>query len=651
MATQTSPQPTEKPAGNQFEMAWRGMKKPVFIPASIIILLMIVFAGFSAENSQEVFGTLNGWVTEGIGWWYILVVTLFVFFALYVGISKIGNIRLGRDDEKPEFSLVAWFAMLFSAGMGIGLVFWGVAEPLNHMISPPNIDGEVAEGVAAANQALDLTLFHWGIHAWAIYVVVGLGMAYMTYRRGRPLSLRWLLEPLIGRRLTEGAIGNVVDITAIVGTLFGVATSLGLGVQQILAGMQSLGWVSGPSNTAYVLLIAAITAVATFSVVSGVHKGLKWLSNINMGMAAGLMLFVMLAGPTLFLMQAFVQNLGGYLSSLPTFMLRTGAIEGELGDNWLGSWTIFYWGWWMSWAPFVGMFIARISRGRTIREFVFGVLVAPTLVSALWFTVFGESGIARQLTVGDMVGPDGVVDTNLALFTLLDTLPLASITSVVAMLVVAFFFITSSDSGSLVIDMLASGGRTETPVVSRVYWAVLEGVAAAVLLLAGGSAALLALQTASIITAVPVSVVMVVACVSLLRAFRYEMATTPTYLRIVGGSPDLPLDVPGTGAASRPSTGEQSPPGAPGESTGVIVAVQSLHPTSVDVDHSTGTVQMGNEEYLDDPLVGQVFDTPEYASSHQAAVHGDAVTPDDGAEPANGREAAAVGSGRGDRES
>ena len=606
---------------------WGGLNKAVFIPASIIILLMILLAGAAATDSQEIFGNINAWITETIGWWYILAATLFVFFAFYVGLSKIGNIRLGRDDEGPEFSLTAWFAMLFSAGMGIGLVFWGVAEPLNHYINPPSISGEKAEGIAAADQAMSLTFFHWGLHAWAIYVVVGLGMAYMTYRRGRPLSLRWLLEPLFGRRLVEGWIGHVVDVTAIVGTLFGVATSLGLGVQQIGAGLEFLGVVEGPSNPLYVILIAVITAVATFSVVSGVHKGLKWLSNINMGMAFTLLLFVMLAGPTALLIQAFVQNLGSYLSSLPDFMLRTAPLDTAAGDTWLSGWTIFYWGWWMSWAPFVGLFIARISRGRTIREFVFGVLVAPTLVSALWFTVFGESGIIRQISNGDMVTPDGAVDTNLALFTLLDTLPWASITSVVTILVIALFFITSSDSGSLVIDMLAHNGRTDTPTTTRIYWAVLEGTAAAVLLVAGGAAALTALQTAAIITAVPVSIVMAVACISLLMAFRYDVATTPDYLRIVGGSSDVPDQMLPTSESAR-SAGQESgtvPAGRATESGGdsqpeLVVAVHRIDPAAVDHDYHTGALQLGADPYGEDPLAGQVFDTPEYAASHQATL-------------------------------
>jgi len=512
---------------NAVVAAWRSLTPAVFIPASIIIVSLIVFAVIYSASAKDAFARLNAAISTGVGWWYILIATGFVLFAVYCGISRIGRIRLGRDDEKPEFSFWAWLAMLFSAGMGIGLVFYGVAEPLTHYVSPPASRGIPGSTDPAANQAMALTLFHWGLHAWAIYVVVGLGMAYMTYRRGRPLSVRWLLEPLIGRQRVEGFIGHAVDVIAIVGTLFGVATSLGFGITQIAAGLEYLGWIE-VNNWWIVGMIAAITVVATASVVSGVSKGLKWLSNINMMLAAALALFVMLLGPTLFLLQAWVQNLGVYITSLPELMLRTAPFS---DGTWLGSWTVFYWGWWISWAPFVGMFIARISRGRTVREFVAGVLLIPTVIGSLWFTIFGDSGILRQREQADML-VDGSVDTNTALFRLLDGLPLGIITSVLAVLVIVFFFVTSSDSGSLVIDILSSGGELEPPKITRVYWATLEGVAAAVLLVVGGSGSLTALQTASIATAVPFSLVMVGACVAMFRAFRYEVATTPRLLEI-----------------------------------------------------------------------------------------------------------------------
>ncbi|MCH9702491.1 MAG: BCCT family transporter [Actinomycetia bacterium] len=527
MPTPSDPKTTEHRKQNPLTQAWRSLEPAVFIPASIIIIGLIVFAVIYASTAADAFTRLNSVIADGVGWWYVLVITGFVVFAIYCGASRIGTIRLGEDDEKPEFSAVAWLAMLFSAGMGIGLVYYGVAEPLTHYVNPPESLGVAGQTDEAADQAQALTLFHWGLHPWAIYVVVGLGMAYMTYRRGRPLAVRWLLEPLLGRKRIEGPIGHAVDVTAVVGTLFGVATSLGFGITQIAAGLEDLGWIE-INNWWMVGMIAAITVVATASVVSGVSRGLKWLSNTNMFLAAVLALFVLLLGPTLFLLQAFVQNLGTYIQSLPEFMLRTAPFsDGE----WLSGWTIFYWGWWISWAPFVGMFIARISRGRTIREFVVAVLLVPTIIGALWFTIFGDSAILRQRDSGTMV-VDGAVDTNTSLFHLLDGLPIATITSLLAIVVIVFFFITSSDSGSLVIDILSSGGELDPPKASRVYWAALEGVAAAVLLVVGGAGSLTALQTASIATAVPFSLVMVAACVSVLRAFRYDLATQSRLLRV-----------------------------------------------------------------------------------------------------------------------
>ncbi|MGW5268696.1 BCCT family transporter [Rhodococcus sp. NPDC003994] len=602
--------------------AWRGLRKPVFIPAALLIVLMIGFSVLFAKTAEDAFERLNSAITDGVGWWYILVATVFVAFAIYCGASRIGNIRLGRDDETPEFGVLSWFTMLFSAGMGIGLVFYGVAEPLSHYVTPPVAGGVPGSTDAAANQALELTLYHWGLHAWAIYVVVGLGLAYMTYRKGRPLSVRWLLEPLLGRKRIEGGVGHAIDVVAIVGTLFGVATSLGFGVQQISAGLGYLGWFE-VNNWLVVGLILVVTGMATFSVVSGVSRGLKWLSNINMGLAAALAVFVLIAGPTLFLLQSWVQNLGGYIQSFPELMLRTSPFA---ADGWTGAWTIFYWGWWMSWAPFVGMFIARISRGRTIREFVFGVLLAPTVIGSLWFTIFGDAGILRQRNEGTMTNAEGAVDVDTSLFQLLDGLPLATITSVLAILVIVFFFVTSSDSGSLVIDILSTGGDLETPKITRVFWSVLEGIAAAVLLLIGGSGSLTALQTASIATAVPFSVVLVLACVSMLKAFRYDVATTPRYVRI---TPAADSGVTRTGARTVRRGGvsatfaglslptQQNGSLAPvGEH--VVLAIQDVPQSAIDVDAATGGAQYVADAEPQDPLGGEVFDTPQFEESAQA---------------------------------
>ncbi|MFC8179737.1 MULTISPECIES: BCCT family transporter [Nocardiaceae] len=608
---------------NAVKEAWDGLRKPVFIPASIVIFVMIAFAVIYSSTAADAFSTLNSAITDGVGWWYILATTGFVVFAVYCGVSRVGNIRLGRDDEKPEFGVLSWFAMLFSAGMGIGLVFYGVAEPLSHYVVPPEAGGVAGSTDAAANQAMELTLFHWGLHAWAIYVVVGLGLAYMTYRKGRPLSVRWLLEPLLGRKRIEGGIGHAIDAVAIIGTLFGVATSLGFGVQQIAAGLEYLGWVD-TNNWVTVLLIAGITGIATYSVVSGVKRGLKWLSNINMALAAGLAVFVLIAGPTLFLMQSWVQNLGGYIQAMPELMLRTSPFS---DDGWAGAWTIFYWGWWMSWAPFVGMFIARISRGRTIREFVFGVLLAPTIIGSLWFTIFGDAGILRQREQGDLL-VDGAVNTNTSLFQLLDGLPLATISSLLAIFVIVFFFVTSSDSGSLVIDILSTGGDLEPPKITRVYWSILEGTAATILLLVGGAGSLTALQTMSIATAVPFSIILVLACVSMLKAFRYDVATTPRYVRVTA-TPTADVDSSGTSAETQKrrrgggisSTFSGLGPSQIGLATptdgAVVLAVHEVSTESLEVDPDTGAVEYSADSGPVDPLGGEVFDTPEFADSHE----------------------------------
>ncbi|MEE4025631.1 BCCT family transporter [Gordonia sp. PKS22-38] len=586
-----------------FRSAWREVHKPVFITASLIIFALILFSVIAASAAADAFDQLNEWITSGIGWWYILIVTGFVIFALYCAISRIGTIKLGRDDEEPEFGVMSWFAMLFAAGMGIGLVFYGVAEPLSHYITPPEAGGIEASTDAAANQAMELTLFHWGLHAWGIYVVVGLGLAYMTFRKGRPLAVRWLLEPLLGRERVEGWIGHLVDVVAIVGTLFGVATSLGFGIQQISAGLEYLGWLT-VTDPIIVLMIAAITGLAIFSVVTGVTKGLRWLSNINMAVAALLAAFVLILGSTLFLLQSWVQNMGNYIASLPELMLRTAPFA---DDGWMAGWTIFYWGWWISWAPFVGMFIARISRGRSIREFIAGVLLLPTFISAIWFTIFGDSGILRQQQEGNMLDADGAVDASTSLFQLLDGFPLAAVTSVIAIFVVIMFFVTSSDSGSLVVDMLSTGGKIETPVVTRVYWASLEGVAAAVLLLVGGTDSLTALQTMSIATAVPFSIVMVLACVSLLRAFHYDIKMQPRFLHLSLGDDHEPAEAlphrhekprraMSATFAGLPDNADQPDNGS------LIVAVHEVPHHAVTVNPETGSFAMGDYTEPEDPL-------------------------------------------------
>ena len=487
----------------------------VFIPAAILIFAGVAYAVLAGDQAEAVFMNLRVMITEKAGWLYSVGVGVFLVAAVFVALSDWGQIKLGPDDSEPEYGFLGWFAMLFSAGMGIGLMFFAVAEPLTHYLTAPMADSETVE---AAEQAMVLTFFHWGIHAWAIYAVVGLSLAYFAFRHNLPLTIRSALYPLIGDRI-YGPIGHLVDVIAILGTLFGVATSLGYGVNQINAGLNSLfGLPISPG--VQVVLITIITALATTSVLAGLDAGIKRLSEWNLFLAIGLMLFVFIAGPSLFLIGAYVQNIGDYIDQLAVMTFNVDAY----GDGvWVNDWTLFYWGWWISWSPFVGMFIARISRGRTIREFIFGVLFGPTLFTFLWMTIYGNSALLQA--VNGMADPilqlvsDG--DTPLVLFAFLDTLPFSAITSVLAILLVTTFFVTSSDSGSLVKATLASGGSLTPPLWQRFFWAVLEGVVAAVLLLTGGLAAL---QSATIAAALPFTLVIFLAFIGLLRAWSMETA-------------------------------------------------------------------------------------------------------------------------------
>ncbi|MFV0251913.1 MAG: BCCT family transporter [Beutenbergiaceae bacterium] len=504
-----------------------GIRPGVFWPSLAVILGFSLIAIIGGDSVSGVIGQIQSGIVSTFGWYYIVLVTGFVIFALWVGLSHFGDIVLGPEDEKPEFKMGSWLAMLFAAGMGIGLMFWGVAEPLHHFAGIPNrASGIEAADAAGGEQALVVTFLHWGLHPWAIYVVVGLALAYAIHVRNRPVSIRWSLESLLGKR-TDGWIGNLIDVTAIVGTVFGVATSLGFGVTQVAGGLQFMDIIAEPSNLVLVVLIGLITGLALVSVVTGVKKGIKFLSNANMVIGIALMLFVLVAGPTLFLMREYIEATGSYLQQLLQLAFSTSATAGEDGVVWQGWWTAFYWGWWVSWAPFVGVFIARISRGRTVREFVMGVLLLPTAFSFLWFTIFGGAALYREL-VGDgglvTEGADGaVVDANTALFTLLDAFPGGSLLVGVAVLLVVLFFVTSSDSGSLVVDMLASGGDLDPPKWSRVLWALLEGLVAVALVLAGGLAAL---RGVAIAIALPFSVVMIFMCIALMRQFRQHRERT-----------------------------------------------------------------------------------------------------------------------------
>ncbi|MCF2586733.1 BCCT family transporter [Brevibacterium sp. UCMA 11752] len=501
----------------------KGMVAPaVFWPALITILVIAVLAIVLPDGTSKILTSINDWIVADLGWYYMLVIGGLVIFSIVLGFSKFGKITLGRDGEKPEFGVFSWFAMLFAAGMGIGLVFYGVGEPLSYATSDPK-PGWSGSEADVSKLAMAQTFIHWGLHPWAIYAVIGLALAYAIHRRGRPVSIRWALEPLLGHRV-KGWMGDVIDVLAIFGTVFGIATSLGLGVNQISSGLKEIGVVSDYGDWFLVILIVIITFLATLSVVSGVGAGIKWLSNINLSMAGLLLIAVLLLGPTLFLFQNLIESLGVYLANFFNMTFDVGAYTGEEGATWSSTWTIFYWGWWISWAPFVGVFIARISRGRTVREFIAGVLLVPTVVGFIWFAALGGTGIYQELFgSGGLVDPEDGVVAEKVLFDVLGSLPMGSILSVVAIILVAIFFITSSDSGSLVVDMLASGGHPNPPVWSRILWAGLEGALAIGLLLAGG---LGALQAASLATALPFSIILILIAVSTVRAFQLEAART-----------------------------------------------------------------------------------------------------------------------------
>ena len=503
-------------------------KTAVAVPTAVIVLGFVGLAALAPHWLSDLLKTANTSVVNGLGWYYSLIVAGFVGFALLVAFGPYGNITLGPDDEPPSYSLVSWFAMLFAAGMGIGLVFWGVAEPLNHYASPPPGTPAGTSDAMKAQEAMTTSFLHWGLSAWAVYIVVGLAIAYTVHRKGRKVSLRWVLEPLFGRRV-RGWLGDVVDVFAIVGTLFGVAASLGFGASQFSSGLDYLGILK---SNIWVLLavIAIITALATCSVLSGLDRGIKWLSNANLVLAAVLALAVLLLGQPLFVLREFVQTIGDYLSNFVHLSFRTLPFQGEAGESWLGSWTTYYWGWWISWSPFVGIFIARISKGRTVREFVAGVLAVPTLVTFLWFSIMGGTALWQQLHgPGGLISPDGKVNNVNALFQVLEHIPGSNLLIVGFLILLVIFFVTSADSAAFVVDMVATGGEQNPPVLTRVMWAVLGGGIAAVLLWGGAvsggedlTAGLGALQTMTIIAAAPFSVVMVLACLATLRAFSNE---------------------------------------------------------------------------------------------------------------------------------
>ncbi|MDA5133244.1 MAG: BCCT family transporter [Psychrobacter sp.] len=490
------------------------VSKPVFLTSAILILAFIIFGAFFNELASEVFGQAKAFVSMRFGWFFIMVVNLTLVMSIYLIFSRYGDIRLGHQNETPEYNIVSWIGMLFSAGIGIGLLYWGTAEPLYHFMAPPL--GE-PESIAAAKQAMNISFLHYGLHVWAIYGMVALSLAYFHYRRGLPLAIRSTLYPLLGKKI-YGPMGHIVDTLAVFGTMFGVVTTLGLGVLQINSGLESLFGI--PNNiTVQIILIAFITMLAGLSLLMGLDKGIKRLSDINIFFTIVLLSFVIILGPTQFIFNSFFENIGNYLHQVIPLGLWTESYEGEA--NWQSSWTVFYWAWWISWSPFVGVFVARISRGRTIREFILGVLLIPITILFLWFTAFGGSAVHMELMAAvdpNMVSPGLVeavrADTGSAIFKLMESYPLTAALNGLIVVMIVLWFVTSSDSASFVIDMLTSGGDTNPPKIQRLFWAGTEGVIAAVLLAAGG---LGALQAASIVSGFPFAVVIVIMMYSLLR--------------------------------------------------------------------------------------------------------------------------------------
>jgi choline/carnitine/betaine transport len=494
----------------------RGIDWVVFGVTAAIAVGFLVWGFLSTPSLSRVSGAALTWTMENTGWLFVVTSSAFVIFVLWLAFSRFGAIPLGRDDEEPEFRTVSWIAMMFSAGMGIGLMFYGVAEPLSHLVTPP--PGTGAPGNSEAMQtAMATTLFHWTLHPWAIYAVVGLAIAYGVYRKGRLQLISAAFEPLIGDR-ANGPLGKVIDMLAIFATLFGSAASLGLGALQIRSGLDIVAGIGGAGNAVLIVIIVVLTIAFIVSAVSGVAKGIQWLSNINMVLALTLALFVFIVGPTVFILNVIPTSLGSYLQDMAMMSARTGA-EGSTVDAWLQSWTVFYWAWWLSWTLFVGMFIARISRGRTIRQFVTGVLLVPSVVSLIWFAVFGGAAISIQQGGVDLAG-EGTIEGQL--FTLLDQFPLATVASIVVIVLVAIFFVSGADAASIVMGSLSERGTIEPSKATVVFWGAATGAVAAVMLLVGGDDALTGLQTLTILAALPFVLVMVGLAVALVKDLRKD---------------------------------------------------------------------------------------------------------------------------------
>ncbi len=508
------------------QFAGLDVHNPVFIISGLIIVGFVILTSIFQEGASEFFGWLRPAATGYFDWLLAISANLFVIFCLVLIVSPFGKIRLGGKDATPDYGYAGWFAMLFAAGMGIGLMFFGVSEPISHFSSSvadnagtaeswAPLAGAAGDTAAARELGMAATIFHWALHPWAIYAIVALALAFFGYNHGLPLTLRSAFYPILGNRV-RGWMGHTIDTLAVFATLFGLATSLGFGAQQANAGLNYLFDIP-QSNTVQIILIACITGLALLSVVAGLDAGVKRLSEINMVLAAILLVFVFAVGPTLAIVTGFFEYLWAYVKHLPALSNFVGRTD----TNFYDGWTAFYWAWWISWSPFVGMFIARVSRGRTVREFLTCVLLIPSLVCVLWMTVFGGTALDQIIEGGRTAISDA--ELPLKLFVMLDGLPLAAITSFVGIVLVIVFFVTSSDSGSLVIDTITAGGKIDAPVTQRVFWAVLEGAVAIVLLIAGG---LSALQAAAITTGIPFAVVLVLMMWSLWKGLSHEHRNT-----------------------------------------------------------------------------------------------------------------------------
>lgn len=488
---------------------------PLVIGATLFfVVLLVAMILIAPEQTQTLLNAAKSGIFANFSWFYILAFSVFLGFLVILSVSSLGNIKLGNDEEEPEFGFLSWLAMLFAAGMGVGLMFFGVAEPLTHYLS------DITTGSAEHKQqeALLHTLFHWGIHAWAVYGTIALALAYFGFRYKLPLALRSCFYPLLKERI-NGKLGDLIDIMALLATLFGVITTLGFGASQLGAGLHQLGWISENSFSLQMVVIAVVMSLATFSAISGVGKGVKILSELNLTLAFCLLIFVLVAGPTLYLLSAFSDNIGTYLSNLVQLSFKTYVYEQE-HTGWFSGWTILYWAWWCSWAPFVGLFIARISKGRTIREFIFGVLVIPSMFGILWFTVFGNTAI--WLNDGEAAGTLGqmISSPETLLFKFLDYLPLSGVTGLVSLVVISLFFITSADSGIYVLNNIASRDKSlAAPRWQAVMWGILMSVVAIVLMQSGGLANL---QAMTLLVALPFAMLMLLMCFSLWKGLNAD---------------------------------------------------------------------------------------------------------------------------------